>query len=77
VGLHRVFERGCRQWVGRDFGHWLRREFFKRHVQQLKQLEQIERGDELKYRIRRRWKGEEETGRPGPYVLPRRPVCWL
>jgi len=131
-----------RQWVGRDLGDWLRRDFFKRHVQQFKQrpiawhlvspertfeafvlyhklsratlerlrtdyagaligtlradlerarerraavevsrlqaqiedveefrerLQQIERGDELKYRIRCRWKGEEESGRPGPY----------
>lgn len=131
-----------RQWVGRDLGDWLRREFFKRHVQQFKQrpiawhlvspertfeavvlyhklsratlerlrtdyagvligtlradlerarerkamaevsrlqaqiedveefrerLQKIERGDELKYRIRCRWKGEEEGGRPGPY----------
>lgn len=31
-------------------------------------IEKIERGDELKYRIRCRWKGEEETGRPGPYA---------
>ncbi len=31
-------------------------------------IEAIERGDELKYRIRCRWKGEEETGRPGPYA---------
>jgi len=29
-------------------------------------LEKIERGDELKYRIRCRWKGETEIGRPGP-----------
>jgi len=132
-----------RQWVGRDLGDWLRREFFKRHVQQFKQrpiawhlvspnrtfeafllyhklsretlqrlraqyaggvierlradqerartrgsgdevtqlqlqiedveefrsrIEKIERGDELKYRIRCRWKGEEATGRPGPYA---------
>ncbi|MGE5618445.1 MAG: hypothetical protein ACM3US_04220, partial [Sphingomonadaceae bacterium] len=132
-----------RQWVGRDLGDWLRRDFFKRHVQQFKQrpiawhlvspnrafeafvlyhrlsretlqrlraqyagslierlradqerarargadgevtqlqlqiedveefrsrIEKIERGDELKYRIRCRWKGEEEAGRPGPYA---------
>lgn len=31
-------------------------------------IEKIERGDELKYRIRCRWKGEESTGRPGPYA---------
>jgi len=31
-------------------------------------LERIERGDELKYRIRCRWKGEEATGRLGPYA---------
>ena len=31
-------------------------------------LEAIERGDELKYRIRCRWKGESEAGRPGPYA---------
>ncbi|MCL4534925.1 MAG: BREX-1 system adenine-specific DNA-methyltransferase PglX [Chloroflexi bacterium] len=31
-------------------------------------LEKIERGDERKYRIRCRWKGETETGRPGPYA---------
>jgi hypothetical protein len=31
-------------------------------------LEKIERGDELPYRIRCRWKGEEENGRPGPYA---------
>jgi hypothetical protein len=31
-------------------------------------LEKIERGDELKYRFRCRWKGEEENGRPGPYT---------
>ena len=30
-------------------------------------LEKIERGDELAYRIRCRWKGEEATGRSGPY----------
>ncbi len=30
-------------------------------------VEKIERGDELKDRIRCRWKGEEEDGRPGPY----------
>jgi hypothetical protein len=30
-------------------------------------LERIERGDELKYRIRCHWKDEEETGRLGPY----------
>lgn len=28
----------------------------------------IERGDELRYRIRCRWKDEAESGRPGPYV---------
>jgi hypothetical protein len=135
-------EREFRQWVGRDLDDWLRRDFFKRHVQQFKQrpiawhlvspdrtfeafvlyhklsratlqklraqyaggliarlraeqdrarqrgaaaevsrlqlqiedveefralLEKIERGDELKYRIRCRWKGEVEMGRPGPY----------
>jgi hypothetical protein len=31
-------------------------------------LEAIERGDELKHRIRCRWKNETETGRPGPYA---------
>ncbi len=31
-------------------------------------LEKIERGGELKYRIRCRWKGEEEAGRAGPYA---------
>jgi hypothetical protein len=31
-------------------------------------LEAIERGDELKHRIRCRWKNETETGRPGPYT---------
>ncbi len=31
-------------------------------------LEKIERGEELQYRIRCRWKGEEEMGRPGPYA---------
>lgn len=31
-------------------------------------LEAIERGDELRHRIRCRWKGETETGRPGPYA---------
>jgi len=136
-------EREFRQWVGRDVGEWLRRDFFKRHVQQFKQrpiawhfvspertfeafvlyhrlsretlqklrsqyagelvarlkaeqerargrgdadavsrlrlqiedveefrsrLEAIERGDELKDRIRCRWKGEVENGRPGPYA---------
>jgi len=136
-------EREFRQWVGRDLGEWLRRDFFRRHVQQFKQrpiawhlvslertfeafvlyhklsqatlqklraqyagsfiarlraeqerarqrkdesrarelqlqiedveefrarIEAIERGDELKYRIRCRWKGEEATGRPGPYA---------
>ena len=30
--------------------------------------EKIERGDELRNRIRCRWKREEETGRPGPYA---------
>ena len=28
----------------------------------------IERGDELKCRVRCRWKDEAETGRPGPYA---------
>ncbi len=28
----------------------------------------IERGDELRYRVRCRWKGEEKDGRPGPYT---------
>ena len=135
--------REFRQRVGRDLGDWLRRDFFKRHVQQFKQrpiawhlvspqrtfeafvlyhklsretlqklraqyagtlierlradqerargrgestrvteiqlqiedveefrsrIEKIERGDELKYRIRCRWKGEEANGRPGPYA---------
>ena len=31
-------------------------------------IEKIERGDELKYHIRCRWKGEEAAGRPGPYA---------
>ena len=32
-------------------------------------LEQIERGDDLKARIRCRWKGDEaQIGRPGPYA---------
>lgn len=31
-------------------------------------LERIERGDEARYRIRCRWKGEEPDGRPGPYA---------
>jgi hypothetical protein len=31
-------------------------------------VEQIERGDSLSARIRCRWKGETETGRPGPYA---------
>jgi hypothetical protein len=31
-------------------------------------VERIERSDELKYRVRCRWKGEEATGRPGPYA---------
>ena len=31
-------------------------------------IEAIERGDELKYRIRCPWKGEEKNGRPGPYA---------
>jgi hypothetical protein len=132
-----------RQWVGRSIEDWLRRDFFRRHVQQLKQrpiawhlvspertievlvlyhklnratlqklraqyaggliarlqaeqarakargdtanasrlqiqiedvkefrsrIEAIERGEELQSRIRCRWKGEEETGRPGPYA---------
>jgi hypothetical protein len=136
-------EHEFRQWVGRDLGDWLRRDFFKRHVQQFKQrpiawhlvspertfeafvlyhklsratlqklraqysggliaqlraeqerarqrgaatevsrlqlqiedveefrtrLEKIERGDELRYRVRCRWKGEQEMGRPGPYA---------
>lgn len=136
-------EQEFRQWVGRDIGEWLRKDFFKRHIQQFKQrpiawhftspegnfqafvlyhclsrdtlaklrtqyaggliarfkaeqerakqrgdanevtrlqlqvedveefrsrIEAIERGDEPKYRIRCRWKGEEETGRPGPYA---------
>ncbi len=136
-------EREFRQYVGRDLETWVKRDFFKRHVQQFKsrpiawhfvspertfealvlyhrlnretlqklrtqyagglierlraeqeqargrgetarvselgvkiedveefrqRLERIERGDELKYRIRCRWKGEEETGRPGPYA---------
>lgn len=135
--------RELRQYVGRELGEWLRREFFKRHLRQFKQrpiawhlvspertfeafilyhklsratlqtvrtryagrlidrlrgeqararerkdeaavgrlqlqiedvedlrgrLEAIERGDELKHRIRCRWKGETETGRPGPYA---------
>jgi hypothetical protein len=132
-----------RQWVGRDLEDWLRRDFFKRHIQQFKQrpiawqfsstkgafqafvlyhrlsretlarlrtqyagaaidglraqqeraksqpnatlvtalqlkieeiedfrerLERIERGHELKDRIRCRWKDEEKDGRPGPYA---------
>jgi hypothetical protein len=136
-------EQGFREWVGRPIEDWLRRDFFRRHLQQFKQrpiawhfvspegtfqafvlyqtlsrptlqklraqyagsliaqmrgeqerarqrgsadevsqiqlqiedveefrdrLERIERGDELKYRIRCRWKGEEENGRPGPYT---------
>ncbi len=136
-------EREFRQWVGHDLDDWLRRDFFKRHVQQFKQrpiawhlvspertfeafvlyhklsratlqklraqyaggliarlraeqerarqrgataevsqlqlqiedveefrarLEKIERGDGLEYRVRCRWKGEEESGRPGPYA---------
>lgn len=135
-------EQELRQWMGRPIEDWLKRDFFKRHIQQFKQrpiawhlvspertfeafvlyhklsratlqklraqyaggllarlraeqerarqagktaevsslqfkiedveelrsrIEQIERGDELKYRIRCRWKGEEEDGRPGPY----------
>jgi hypothetical protein len=31
-------------------------------------LERIERGDDSRYRIRCRWKGEEPDGRPGPYA---------
>jgi hypothetical protein len=31
-------------------------------------LERIERGDDPRYRIRCRWKGEEPDGRPGPYA---------
>ena len=31
-------------------------------------LEAIERGDELRHRLRCRWKNETETGRPGPYA---------
>ena len=31
-------------------------------------LEAIERGSELKHRIRCRWKNETESGRPGPYA---------
>ncbi len=31
-------------------------------------LERIERGDEPRYRIRCRWKGEDPDGRPGPYA---------
>ncbi len=137
-------EKEFRQWVGRDLADWLRRDFFKRHVQQFKQrpiawhlvstdrtfeafvlyhklsratlqrlrgpqyagglitrlkaeqerarqrseagevhklqlqiedveefserIEKIERGDEVKYRIRCRWNGEEQDGRPGPYA---------
>ncbi|MGI8552525.1 MAG: hypothetical protein ACR2PL_17310, partial [Dehalococcoidia bacterium] len=132
-----------RHYVGRELGDWLRRDFFKRHIQQFKQrpiawhltspdgnfqvfllyhhlsratlarlrtqyagtaieglraeqeragaaknsalvtrlqlqiedieefrhrLERIERGDELKDRIRCRWKDEERDGRPGPYA---------
>ena len=132
-----------RQWVGRSIEDWLRKDFFRRHVQQFKQrpiawhlvspertievfvlyhklnratlqkiraqyaggliarlqaeqarakargdaanvnrlqiqiedveefrsrIEAIERGEELQYRIRCRWKGEEDTGRPGPYT---------
>jgi Eco57I restriction-modification methylase len=33
-----------------------------------RQLEAIERGDELRDRIRCRWKDETATGRPGPYA---------
>jgi hypothetical protein len=33
-----------------------------------RQLEAIERGDELRDRIRCRWKDETEEGRPGPYA---------
>jgi hypothetical protein len=134
---------GFKQYVGRDLGEWLRRDFFRRHIQQFKQrpiawhlvspertfealvlyhqlnqatlqklraqyagglierlradqqrareaantgqvgklqaqiedveefrsrLEQIERGDDLRARIRCRWKDEEQAGRPGPYA---------
>ena len=31
-------------------------------------LEAIEQGTELKHRIRCRWKGETDAGRPGPYA---------
>ena len=137
-------EQEFRQWVGCDIGEWLRRDFFRGHLQQFKQrpiawhlvspdrtfqafvlyhklsratlqrlrgpqyagglitrlkgeqerarqrsdgaevnrlqlqiedveefcerIEKIERGDELKYRIRCRWKDEEKDGRPGPYA---------
>jgi hypothetical protein len=38
-------------------------------VEEFRQLlERIERGDEPRYRIRCRWKGEEPDGRPGPYA---------
>jgi hypothetical protein len=38
-------------------------------VEEFRQLlERIERGDEPRYRIRCRWKGEEPDGRPGPYT---------
>ncbi len=132
-----------RQWVGRSIEDWLKRDFFRHHVQQFKQrpiawhlvspertievfvlyhklsratlqklraqyagglivrlqaeqararsrgdaanvsrlqiqiedveefrsrVEAIERSEELQYRIRCRWKGEEDTGRPGPYA---------
>ncbi len=132
-----------RQWVGRSIEDWLKRDFFRRHVQQFRQrpialhlvspertievfilyhklsratlqkvraqyaggliarlqaeqarakargdaanvsrlqvqiedveefrslIEAIERGEELQYRIRCRWKGEEQNGRPGPYA---------
>lgn len=137
--------REFRQWVGRDIiEEWLRRDFFRRHVQQqFKQrpiawhlvspertfeamvlyhklsratlqklrvqyagglvsrlqaeqararsrgdaagvsrlqmqiedveefrdrIEAIEGGDEIQYRIRCRWKGEDQEGRPGPYA---------
>lgn len=138
-----TFLRDFRKYAGRDLAEWLRRDFFKRHVQQFKsrpiawhlrspegafealllyhrlsratlvklraeyagpriarlkveaarakergndrlagdlqvqvedveafrrQLEAIERGDELRDRIRCRWKDETAAGRPGPYA---------
>lgn len=56
--------------TARDYDAVSRLQIAIEDVEEFRQkLEQIERGDELKARIRCRWKGDEaKLGRPGPYA---------